>query len=345
MTATQGRALPPDPPRRGVRIAGTGMLLPERRLTNADLERMMDTADEWIVQRTGIRERRMIAREKGESAWTISADALRHALGDAKLAAPDLDLILVATVSAEMACPSTACRVAGALKAGNAGALDVNAACCGFVYALNIAHDLIRAGTHRAVGVVGCDTLSDFMDYSTEGRGVAILFGDAAGAVVLRATDDPSRGVIAQAMHADGDGWPHLFIPRQPRDFPPGVEPGGKKLGVMYMHGREVFKFAVATFSDLIVETLDKAGLNAEDVDHYICHQSNARILEAARERFRLPPEKLYVNIDRVGNTSSGSIPVCLHELRAAGRVRDGQVVMFVAFGGGLTWASSLWRL
>jgi 3-oxoacyl-[acyl-carrier-protein] synthase III len=146
-------------------------------------------------------------------------------------------------------------------------------------------------------------------------------------------------------MHADGRGWKHLYIPRRPRDFPPEVDATGKKLGLMYMNGREVFKFAVGTFNNLIAETLDKAGLTAEQVDHYICHQSNARILEAARERFGIPPEKMYVNIDRVGNTSAGSVPVCLDELRATGKVREGQIVMFVAFGGGLTWAASVWQV
>ena len=345
MTSAAASVRPPEPPRRGVRIAGTGMMLPERRVTNADLEKVMETTDEWILQRTGIRERRQIDPAKNESCWTISAAALRAALADAKTDAAELDLVIVATVSTEQQCPSTACRVAGEIGAGTAGALDLNAACCGFVYATNVAHGLIRAGTHRTVGVVGCDTLSEVMDYSTEGRGTAILFGDAAGAAVLRATDDTGKGIIAQAMHSDGTSWRHLFIPRRPRDFPPGADPSGKKMGVMHMNGREVFKFAVTKFGDLIAQTLERAGLSADDVDHYVCHQSNARILEAARERFGLPPDKLYVNIDRVGNTSSGSVPVCLHELRSSGRVREGQLVMLVAFGGGLTWASSLWRV
>jgi 3-oxoacyl-[acyl-carrier-protein] synthase-3 len=333
------------PPVRGVRILGTGSCLPEKKLTNADLERMMDTSDEWIVQRTGIRERRMIDTTKGESAMTLSATALRRALDDSGVDPKDLDMLMVATVSMEMACPSTSCRVAEIVGAGTGGCVDISAACCGFVYTLNMAHDLIRAGAHRTIAVVGCDVLTPLMEYSTEGRGTAILFGDAAGAAVIQATDDASRGIVAQSMHADGSGWKHLYIPRQTRDFPPDVDPAGKKLGLMYMNGREVFKFAVTTFCDLIQETLDKAGITTEQVDHFICHQSNARILEAARERFGLPTEKLYVNIDRIGNTSAGSVPLCFDELRRAGRVKDGQVVMFVAFGGGLTWASSLWQL
>jgi 3-oxoacyl-[acyl-carrier-protein] synthase III len=342
--AKRGRGIAPPAPR-GVRILGTGSCLPDKKLTNADLERMMDTSDEWIVQRTGIRERRMIDPAKGESAMTLSATALRRALEDSRVEARDLDMIMVATVSMEMACPSTSCRVSEMVGAGTGACVDISAACCGFVYTVNMAHDLIRAGAHRTIAVVGCDVLTPLMEYTTEGRGTAILFGDAAGAAIVQATDDTSKGIIAQSMHADGSGWKHLYIPRQTRDFPPDVDPEGKKLGLMYMNGREVFKFAVTTFCDLIAETLEKAGVKAEDVDHYICHQSNARILEAARERFGLPREKLYVNIDRIGNTSAGSVPLCFDELRRAGRVKDGQIVMFVAFGGGLTWASSLWQL
>jgi 3-oxoacyl-[acyl-carrier-protein] synthase-3 len=331
---------------RGVRIAGAGSFLPERRLTNADLERMMDTSDEWILQRTGIRERRIIDRAKGESTYTLSATALSRALAEAHLAPTDLDMLIVATVCAEMACPSTACRVAERVGMGRGAALDITAACCGFVYGLNLAHDLIKVGSHRTIAVVGAETLSQYMDYTTEGRGTAILFGDAAGAAVLRATDDPSLGVLAQSMHAAGEGWKDLYIPRDvTRDLPPGVDPATRAPDRMYMNGREVFKFAVTTFQQLIAETLEKAGLKPGQVDHYVCHQSNARILEAARERFGLPSDKIYVNIDRVGNTSSASVPLCFDELRKAGRIHEGQRIMFVAFGGGLTWASSLWQV
>ncbi len=346
MTDPRTPSRPRPVPQVGVRIAGSGSFLPERKLTNADLERLMDTSDEWILQRTGIRERRMIDPAKGESTYTMSAAALRRALADAKMAPTEIDLLIEATVCAEMPCPSTACRVAQAVGLGTAPAFDITAACCGFVYGLNLAHDLIMAGTYRTVAVIGAETLTQYMDYTTEGRGTAILFGDAAGAAILRATDDTSRGILAQVMHAEGSGWKDLYIPRKlERDVPPGVDASKHKCNIMYMNGREVFKFAVTTFQELIAQTLDKAGLKAEQVDHYICHQSNARILEAARERFGLPREKLYVNIDRVGNTSAASVPVCLDELRKSGRVKDGQIAMFVAFGGGLTWASSLWQL
>jgi len=335
----------PARPRTGVRIAGTGSYLPAQRVSNADLAALMDTSDEWIVQRTGIRERRKADPAKGETTWMMSAEALRRALDDARIAAPDLDLIVVGTVSAEMATPSVACRVSHAVGAGRAAAFDLSAACSGFVYGLNIAQEMIRAGVFRTAAIIGAEVLTNFVEYNTHGRGCAILFGDGAGAAIIRASDDPAKGCVAHAMHADGSGWKDLYIPRKPSDLPPGADPAGMKMGTMQMNGREVFKFAVGTFQTLIAETLEKASLRADEIDQFICHQSNIRILEAARERFGIPPEKLYINIDRVGNTSAASGPICLDELRKAGRVREGQKVMFVAFGAGLTWASSLWQL
>jgi 3-oxoacyl-[acyl-carrier-protein] synthase III len=336
---------PPETPRIGVRIAGTGSCLPANRLTNDELMLLMDTSDEWIRQRTGISERRVVDLSKNESALTLCAAALRKALANASLAPTDLDLLIVATVSGGMTCPSTACRVAAEVGAGSAGAWDVLAACSGWVFSLNSAHDMIRAGSYRTIGVVGCDVLSPIVDYTAAGRGVSILFGDAAGAAILRSTDDTGKGIVSQVMHADGTRWKDLFIPGAQRDIPEEADRTIVKPRCLQMNGREVYKFAVTTFTRLIEETLEKAGIDAERVDHFICHQSNARILESARERFGIPHEKMYVNIDRVGNTSAGSVPLCLDELRTAGRVKEGQVVMFVAFGGGLTWASSLWQL
>jgi 3-oxoacyl-[acyl-carrier-protein] synthase-3 len=328
-----------------VRIAGTGRRLPDKALTNADLERLMETTDDWIVQRTGIRARHVCDPAKGESTASLAAHALRGALAEAQLHPHGLDLVILATMTSEMNCPAAACVVAKDVGAANAGAFDLNAACSGFVFGLNTAHDLIRGGSYRAVGVVGADTLSVHMDYCTNGRSTAIIFGDGAGAAVLRATDDPAKGILAQSMHADGEGWKDIYIPAKDRDFPEGVAPDPAKVGRVQMNGASVFKFAVSTFPRLIQETLDKARLKPIDVDMYVCHQSNQRILQAARERFGIPEDKLYVNIDRVGNTVGASVPICLDELRKAGRVRDGMKVMFVAFGGGLTWGSSLWQL
>jgi 3-oxoacyl-[acyl-carrier-protein] synthase-3 len=334
----------PHSGRVGVRIAGTGSFLPERILTNPDLEKMMETTDEWILQRTGIRERHITDKPR-ESTATMSTEALRRALGAARLQPTDLDLIICATMTPEMPCPPTACLISGALGTGHAGAMDLNGACCGFVFGLNMAHDLIKGGAYRTIALIGADTLSLHMNYCTAGRGTAIIFGDGAGAVVLRATDDTSVGLLAQSMHADGKGWKDIYVPRLDRDFPPGVTPDDSLKNYVQMNGAGVFKFAVGTFSNLIAETLEKAKLQADQVDMFVCHQSNARILQAARDKFGIPESKLYINIDRVGNTVAASVPLCLDELIAAGRVRPGMKVMFVAFGGGLTWGASLWQM
>lgn len=332
-------------PRVGVRIAGTGSAVPDRVITNADLAAIMDTSDEWIVQRTGIRERRIIDVEAGESFLTLGSTALDRALKDARLPPSELDLVIFATMCQDMTCPPGACRLATSVGAIGAGAFDLVAACSGWVFGMNNAYAFIRSGMARTVAVVGCDTLTMHCEYNTHGRAVAVLFGDAAGAAILRATDDARCGLLAQSMHTDARNWECLYVPRAERDFPLEHRGQGAVVGTIQMSGKSVFKFAVGTFPALIAETLEKAGLRPEDVDHFVCHQSNARILEAARERFGIPREKLYVNIDRYGNSSAGSVPLCFDELRKAGRVREGQRVMFVAFGGGLTWGSSLWQL
>ncbi|MFM9956602.1 MAG: 3-oxoacyl-ACP synthase III family protein [Phycisphaerales bacterium] len=337
--------VPPALKQVGVRIAGTGHAVPEKIVTNHDLAKVMDTSDEWIAQRTGIRQRRVCDAAKGEGPMTLSAEALRRALADARMDAKELDLIILGTVSGEMLCPSTACRVADAVGATPAGAYDIVAACCGFVYGLNQAHAVIRSGQARNVGVIGCDCLYARMD--PQNRAVNVLFGDSAGAAVLRATDDTTRGIIASTIHADGSRWTDLYIPNVASDLPPGAdaERDGIMYGTLQMNGREVYKFAVGTFTPLIESTLEQAGLKADDVAMYVCHQSNARMLEAARDRLGVGPDKLYINIDRFGNCSAGSVPVALDELRKMGKCREGELVMFVAFGGGMTWASSLWRM
>ena len=327
----------------GVRIAGTGHHVPDRVVTNDDLATFMDTTNEWIVQRTGIRERRVCDPLKGETTTWLATRALEKALADANLTGADLDLVILGSVTGEMTCPASACRIAANVGAGHAAAFDLLAACSGYLYGLTVAHDMIRSGTFRTVGVVGCDVLSRVLDY--ENRAVAVLFGDSAGASIVRATDDESKGMIAGAMHADGSRWHDLYLPRSPLDCPEGADMGVVRMNTLQMNGREVYKFAVGTFSNLIESTLEKAGISADDVDMFVCHQSNARMLESARQRFGIPEEKLYVNIDRFGNCSAGSVPVALDELRKAGKCREGDLVMFVAFGGGLTWSAALWRL
>ena len=329
----------------GVVIAGTGSALPEQIVTNADLEKVMDTSDEWIVQRTGVRIRRRIDRTRGESTLSLGAGALRNALAAANASARDLDMIICATMTADMPCPPTACQIAHAVDAGQAAAFDLSAACSGFVYGLNIAHDLIRVGSNKAIGVIASDCLSTLLDYSNAGRSTAIIFGDGAAAAVLRACDDPSKGLLAQSMHSEGAGWKDIFVPNCPQDFPEGIPFDPAKLRKVQMNGAGVFKFAVTTFPNVIQETLDKAKLKAADIDMFVCHQSNARILAAARERFGITEDKLYVNIDRYGNTSAASVPLCLDELIRAGRITPGMKVLFVAFGGGLTWGCSIWQM
>lgn len=333
------------PPRIGVRLLGSGSALPKRVMSNQDLTKVMDTNDEWIVQRTGIKTRHIIDENADENTVTLAAKALEGAIAEAKISPDEIDLIILATMTPNMSCPASACQVAASIGAKNCGAFDLNAACSGFVFSMNIAHDLIRGGAYKTIAVIGADTVSRHLSYTTAGRGTAIIFGDAAGAVILRATDDTSKGILAQAMRADGAGWKEIYVPELPRDFPQGTPPDDAKMSIVQMNGASVFKFAVGTFPELIAETLEKAKLTAADVDLFVCHQSNARILASARERFGLPEEKLYINIDRVGNTVAASVPLCFDELRKAKRIREGNKVMFLAFGGGLTWGSSLWQM
>lgn len=330
------------PPPCGVRLAGTGSKVPDRVLSNHDLEKILDTSDEWIVQRTGIRERRICDPET-EGTFTLGRDALSAALADAGMTGSDLDLIICGTCTQEMSCPSAACRISAALDAAPAAAFDVAAACCGFVYSINIAESLIRSGRFRSVGVVGVDAMSSVIDY--DDRSVSILFGDAAGAAVLVRDDDPGRGCIYQRMHADGRGWESLYIPRREREVPEQDRDNPIRLGNLRMNGREVFRFAVTRFRETVEDALVGTGLSVDDVSLFVCHQSNERIIAAAREKIGIPEEKMPINIDRFGNSSAGSVGLLFDQLRKSGRCREGEIVCLVAFGGGMTWSSSVWRI
>jgi len=328
----------------GVRIAGVGSAVPSRVLTNHDLKNVygLDTSDEWIVQRTGIVERRIVDQTT-EGAFTLSRDALKNALADARMEGKDLDLIILASVTAEMTCPSNACRVARDLGAIGAAAFDLVAACSGFVYALNVAESLIRSGRHKAVGVIGCDAMSTVCDYTE--RSVSILFGDAAGSVVLTRDDDPALGCLHQEMGADATNWESLYMPRRCNEIPAVDAANPIRLGCLRMNGREVYKFAVNKFREVIEDALSATGLTVDQVSQFVCHQSNIRIIEAAKERLGLPDDKVFINIDRFGNSSAGSVGLCFDQVWKAGKVKRGDHVVFVAFGGGLTWASSVWKL
>lgn len=332
-------------PRRGVRVVASGKCLPETRLTNHDLESCMETSHEWILKRTGITERRRAMWDEGEKTSTLATNALRAAMQNANIAPDQLDLLLVATMTPDTPTPSVSCIVSRELGCGNIAAIDINAACSGFIYTMNLADAMARTGMYKTIGVIGADCITQFIDYSTYGRGAAILFGDAAAAIVLQASDDVEQGMIAQRMHSEGEGSKHLFIPSQQIDFPNLDDFDERKLKKVQMNGQAVFKFAVSKFQEVIENTLNDAGLTADDVDHFICHQANSRILEAARERFGIPKEKLLVNIHKYGNTVAASAPLVFDELREAGRIQPGQRVMFLAFGAGLTWGSSLWQL
>jgi 3-oxoacyl-[acyl-carrier-protein] synthase-3 len=323
-------------------MVGVGSAVPERVLSNAELEKILDTSDEWIVQRTGIRARH-VSDPTREGTYTLSRDALSAALSSSGVAPGEIDLVIAASCTQEMSCPSLACRISADTGIRGAAAFDLVAACCGFVYALNVAESLIRSGRHRTVAVVGCDAMSTAVDFCE--RTVSILFGDAAGAAILTRDPDPTRGCIYQAMGADGSDWTSLYMPRRLQEVPERDRANPIRLGYLRMEGREVFKFAVTKFREVIEDAMAKTGLRNEDIGQVICHQSNLRIIEAARERIGLRPEQVYVNIDRYGNSSAGSVGLCLDEAWKAGRFPPDKPVLFVAFGGGLTWASSVWNL
>lgn len=325
----------------GVRLAGVGTALPERTLTNDDLAALVDTNDAWITQRTGIKTRYIA--EDGTTTTSLAADALRAALEDAGMQPGDLDMVLLATMTAEMSCPSTAARVVNEVGAVPAGAMDITAACSGFVYGLNHAEALIRSGHYKTVAVIGAETLSKYVNY--EDRKTCILFGDAAGAAVLTADSDTSRGCLAQTMRSDGSLWGELYLPRTPGDLPKQHDGFTGRFNTLQMNGQEVFKFAVTTTQAIIDETLDKAGVTPADLAAVIPHQSNRRILELVKKRMDLPEGKMVINIDKYGNTSAASVPLCLNDKHVAGELNEGDLVLFVAIGGGMCWTTSLWKL
>ena len=325
----------------GVRLAGVGTALPQRVLTNDDLAGLVDTSDEWITQRTGIKTRYIA--ENGTTTRSLAVDALRAALDDAGMRPGELDMVLLATMTPEMTCPSTAARVVDEVGATPAGAMDLAAACSGFVYGLNHAAALVESGHYKTVAVIGAETLSKVVNY--EDRRTCILFGDGAGAAVLTADDDAGRGCLSQTMRSDGSQWGELYLPREQADLPDKHDGFTGRFNTLQMNGQEVFKFAVTTTQAIIDETLQAAGVGPADLAAVIPHQSNRRILELVKKRMDLPDDKMVINIDKFGNTSAASVPLCLHEKRLAGELKDGDLVLFVAIGGGMCWTTSLWKL
>jgi 3-oxoacyl-[acyl-carrier-protein] synthase-3 len=324
----------------GAIITGTGSALPEKRLTNDDLSRMVDTNDEWIVQRTGIRERRIAG--EGESTATLATAAARKALDAAGVDPADVDLVIVATITPEMVFPSTACFVAAALGLKSTPAFDMSAACSGFIYAINTAANFIKAGQYKTVLVIGAETLSRIVDYTD--RASCILFGDGAGAVVLQRSNDPSKGLVYASLHADGNGAEVMKCMPGSR-HPICSDLLTAKDHFIKLRGREVYKFAVTKFAELIEDAMRVAELTKDQVKLIVPHQVNQRIIDSAMEKLELPPEKAHVNIDRYGNTSAASIPIALDEAWRAGKIVPGDHIIFVAFGAGLTWANAVLKV
>lgn len=320
-------------------IAGIGSYVPARVLTNADLERMVATSDEWIRERTGIRERRIAAR--GEACSDLAVQAGKRALTAAGLAATDLDMILVATCTGDYPLPATACLVQHQLGATKAAACDLSAACCGFVYALSVADAYVKTGM-RHVLVIGSEVMSAVTDWTD--RNTCVLFGDGAGAVVVSAGDDGERGILSTHLRSDGTLCELIMVPGGGSRTPPSEKVIAERLQYIKMKGNETFKVAVRSLEEIARSTLAANHLRVEDIDLYVPHQANIRILKAVMERLGLPIEKVMLNVDRYGNTSAASIPIALDEAVREGRIKDGSLVMLGAFGAGLTWASAIVR-
>jgi 3-oxoacyl-[acyl-carrier-protein] synthase-3 len=321
-------------------IAGTGSSVPERRLTNDDLSKMVETNDEWITQRTGIKERRIAG--PGETTASLGTAAARRAIESAGLEPKDIDLIVVATITPEMVFPSTACFIGAELGVPGTPAFDMMAACSGFLYALVTGANFIRAGQFKNVLVVGAETLSRIVNYKD--RNSCILFGDGAGAVVLSRVDDPKRGLIYSTLHADGTGGDVMKCMPGSR-HPICADMISQEQQFMQIRGREVYKFAVSKFGELIDSAMRACELTKEQVKYIVPHQVNQRIIDSAMEKLGMPPEQAYVNIAKYGNTSAASIPLALDEAWRGGTINKGDVLIFVAFGGGLTWANAVVRV
>ena len=320
------------------RITGTGSYAPAHVLTNEDLERMVATSDEWIRERTGIRERRIAAT--GEACSDLAVQAGKRALDAAGIAAADLDMILLATCTGDYPLPATACLVQHQLGATKAAACDLGAACCGFVYALSVADAYVKTGM-RHVLVIGSEVMSAITDWTD--RNTCVLFGDGAGAAVVSSTGE-DRGILSTHLRSDGNLCELIAVPGGGSRTPPCEKVLGERMQFIKMKGNETFKVAVRTLEEIARETLEANQLHVTDLDLYVPHQANVRILKAVMERLGLPLEKVMLNLDRYGNTSAASIPIALDEAVRSGRIKDGSLVMLGAFGAGLTWASALIR-
>jgi 3-oxoacyl-[acyl-carrier-protein] synthase III len=326
-----------DKSRRTVSIIATGSYVPERILTNRELEQIVDTTDEWIRTRTGISERRIAAADEATS--DMATKAALAAMSQANVDAKEIDLIIVATVTPDMFFPATACWVQKKLGAVRAACFDISAACSGFLYAMEIAQQFISTHVYNTVLIVGADKLSSIVNWSD--RNTCVLFGDGAGAAILR-NRGASHGVVATHMGSDGEFAEILFMPGGGSRYPITTENIGQQLNTIKMQGKETYKQAVTAMSDAADRALEAAGLKYDEIACVIPHQANMRIIEAIAHRMRLPIEKFYVNLEKYGNTSAAAVAIALDEAHRAGRFKVGDYILLVVFGGGLTWASSV---
>ena len=321
-------------------ITGTGSYAPARVLTNADLEKIVDTTDQWIVERTGIRERHVASAEEATSDMALAA--AKRALEMAKVDAKDVDLIIVGTITGDMPWPATAALLQGMLGNKKAFAFDVSAACSGSLYALSIADRFTATGVAKKALVIGAETLTRIVDW--QDRNTCILFGDGAGALVVEATDDPRRGVQSMHLHTDGSQWNILHQPGPGSRNPLTPELLEKRKNYLFMNGREVFKFAVRALEDACREALAANGLVVSDVKRVIAHQANKRILDATLSRLEIPAEKCWMNLEKYGNTSAASVPMTIDEANRAGWFEPGDVVLVTAIGAGMAWGAGVIR-
>lgn len=322
---------------RGIGIIGTGSFLPEKILTNHDLEKIVDTSDEWISTRTGIKERRIVDTDKASSDMAIEAS--KKALKDANLTPEDVELVIVATMTSDMITPSTACIVQDKLGCKNAAAFDISAACSGFLYGLSVAYGLIKSGVYKNILLVATESMSRILDW--EDRGTCILFGDGAGATVISEVPE-GKGLLEIDLGADGSGADLLLIPSGGSRCPSTNETIENRKQYLKMEGSEVFKFAVRKIDETCKNIMKQSGLEPEDIDLFIPHQANTRIIDSAVKKLKIPKEKTFINLNKYGNMSAASIPVALDEALKEGKIKDGNNIMLVGFGGGLTWGSAI---
>ena len=320
-------------------ILGTGFYVPEKLMTNADLEKIVETSDEWIVERTGIKERRIA--EDNQPMSDLALRAAKAALADAGVAAEDLDLIIVATLTSDRIIPSTACMIQNLLGAKHAAAFDLSAACSGFAYAASVAAQFVETGAYKKALVIGAETLSKYINW--EDRNTCVLFGDGAGAAVLGQVEE-GYGILSFDLGSDGSGGDAIQIPSSGSLMPVSKESIDQKLNLIHMNGRDVFKFAVKAMGKTVKNSLAKIDMPQEKIDWLVPHQANIRIIESAAKRLSMPMDKVIVNIHKYGNMSAACIPIALAEAAAAKRFKKGDIIALSGFGAGLTWASCIIR-